>query len=410
MRSGLRKRLAVTIWLVALVAACGPASSSGPSASAPGPASAVASGSSVAGAPDRLALVPFATGLDQPVGIANAGDGSGRLFVTEQGGVVRVVAPDGSVRPAPFVDLGDRVLSGGERGLLGLAFHPGFPGDGRVYVDYTRRPDGATVVSELTATADRADPSSERVLLLIPQPYANHNGGQLAFGPDGYLYVGTGDGGSGGDPHGNAQNTHVLLGKILRLDVDGPPASGRAYAIPRANPFAAGGSDPGGGAPEIWAFGLRNPWRFGFDAANGDLYIGDVGQSSWEEIDRQPAGATGARNYGWNVMEGRHCYQGSCDPSGYVEPVAEYGHDAGCAVVGGYVYRGKAQPALDGTYVFGDDCSGTVFTIPAGAASASPHPALDSGRRISAFGTAEDGELYLADLSGGGIYRVVLPS
>jgi len=201
----------------------------------------------------------------------------------------------------------------------------------------------------------------------------------------------------------------VLLGKILRIDVDAAPAQGRAYAIPDANPFAAGGTDPGGGAPEIWAYGLRNPWRFSFDPANGDLYIGDVGQGSWEEIDRQPGDSPGGENYGWNVMEGRHCYSGSCDQRPYVKPVTEYGHDKGCAVVGGYVYRGSAQPALAGVYVFGDDCSGTVFTLQVDEGTTTAKPVLDSGKQISAFGSGEDGEIYLADLGGGGIYRLVVP-
>jgi glucose/arabinose dehydrogenase len=360
--------------------------------------------------PAHLALEPVATGLDHPIGITNAGDGSGRLFVNEQGGTVRVVERGGTVRADPFLDLTDRVLSGGERGLLGLAFHPGFPADGRIYVDYTRKPDGATVVSELTATAERADPSSERVLLLISQPFANHNGGQLAFGPDGDLYIGMGDGGSGGDPSGNGQNTNVLLGKILRIDVDAPAASGKAYAIPPGNPFAAGGIRPGGGAPEIWAYGLRNPWRFSFDPANGDLYIGDVGQGSWEEVDRQPGDSSGGENYGWNVMEGRHCYNGSCDQRPYVMPIAEYGHDKGCAITGGAVYRGSAQPALDGVYVFGDYCSGTVFTLQVDEGTVTPKAVLASGKQVSAFGTGEDGEIYLADLGGGGIYRVTVGS
>ncbi len=400
-----RNGLACAIGLALLLASCtGP----GPSGSGAAP-SGGSTNPPLASGPDHLDLEPFASGLAHPVGITNAGDGSGRLFVTEQGGAVRVVAADGSLRDAPFVNLGDRIVSGGERGLLGFAFHPGFPENGRIYVDYTRKTDGATVVSELSATGDRADPASERVLLVIPQPFANHNGGQLAFGPDGFLYIGTGDGGSGGDPRGNGQNTNVLLGKILRIDVDGPPTQGRAYAIPDTNPFASGGSDPGGGAPEIWAYGLRNPWRFSFDPANGDLYIGDVGQGSWEEIDRQPGDSPGGENYGWNVMEGRHCYSGSCDQRPYVKPIAEYGHDRGCAVVGGYVYRATAQPALRGVYLFGDDCSGTVFTLQVDEGTTTAKPVLDSGKQISAFGTGEDGEIYLADLAGGGIYRLVVP-
>ena len=357
------------------------------------------------GDPDHLRLEPFARGLDRPISVTNAGDGSGRLFANEQGGVIRVIGPDGAVRAQTFLDIRGLVLSGGERGLLGLAFHPGFPGQPRIFVDYTRVPDGATVIAEFRATADRADPASQRVLLLIPQPFANHNGGQLAFGPDGYLYIGMGDGGSGGDPFGNGQNRRALLGKILRIDVDSAPASGKAYAIPRDNPFA-GGIHPGAGAPEVWSYGLRNPWRFTFDAANGNLYIGDVGQGSWEEIDRQPADSRGGENYGWNVMEGDHCFRAGCDESPYVKPIAEYGHDQGCAVIGGYVYRGTRQPILRGVYVFSDNCSGILFTLQVDTGRNAPKVVLDSGESISSFGVGDDGEIYAADL-GGGISRLV---
>jgi len=358
------------------------------------------------GDPDHLSLEPFARGLDRPINLTSAGDGSGRLFANEQDGVIRVIGPNGAVRAQPFLDIRSLVLSGGERGLLGLAFHPGFPDQPRIFVDYTRVPDGATVIAEFRATADRADPASQRVLLLIPQPFANHNGGQLAFGPDGYLYVGMGDGGSGGDPFGNGQNTRALLGKILRIDVDGAPASGKAHAIPRDNPFASGGIRPGAGAPEVWAYGLRNPWRFSFDAADGDLYIGDVGQGSWEEIDRQPAGSRGGENYGWNAMEGDHCYRSGCDPGRYVKPIAEYGHDQGCAVIGGYVYRGTQQPILRGVYVFSDNCSGILWTLQVDAGRLAPKLVLDGGESISSFGVGDNGEIYAADL-GGGISRLV---
>jgi glucose/arabinose dehydrogenase len=359
-----------------------------------------------------LRLELLADGLSDPIGITSAGDGSGRLFVNERGGRIRVIGPDGDLRGDPFVDLSNRLVAGSERGLLGLAFHPDFATNRRLFVHYSRAGDGATVVSELRASADleRAEAGSERILFTVAQPFANHNGGQLAFGPDGYLYIGLGDGGGAGDPIGNAQNPNVLLGKILRIDVDGEPQGRRAYALPPDNPYGVDGSQPGAGLPEIWAIGLRNPWRFSFDPSGGDLYIGDVGQGSYEEIDRQPGSSTGGENYGWNIMEGRHCYSGGCDASGLVEPIAEYTHDFGCSVTGGYVYRGLAQPALRGTYVYADYCSGIVFTLPAGGGDEAGRQVLESDLAISSFGTDEDGELYLSDLAGGGIYRVLVDS
>jgi glucose/arabinose dehydrogenase len=358
--------------------------------------------------PDRLRLELVVDGLQDPIGLTTAGDGSGRLFVNERGGVVRVIGSEGRLQDRPFVDLSGRIAAGGERGLLGLAFHPEFAGNRRLFVHYSRAGDGSTVVSELTASADlrTADPGSERVLLTVPDPFVNHNGGQLAFGPDGYLYIGLGDGGGGGDPLQNAQNREVLLGKILRIDVDGRDG-GRPYAIPPDNPFGPRGADPGAGRPEIWAIGLRNPWRFSFDPDGGDLYIGDVGQGSWEEINRQPADSVGGENYGWNVMEGRHCYGGDCDQTGYVKPIAEYSHDLGCSVTGGYVYRGTAQPELNGVYLFGDFCSGIVFTLQVDEGTIDPKRVLDSGLGIASFGTDEDGEIYLVDI-GGGVHHVLV--
>jgi glucose/arabinose dehydrogenase len=356
--------------------------------------------------PDRLRVELRTAGLTDPIGITHAGDGSGRLFVNERAGRVRVITEDGSLLEEPFVDLSNRVLFGNERGLLGLAFHPDFAANGRLFVHYSRAGDGATVVSELQASADRgsADPGSERQLLSVAQPFANHNGGQLAFGPDGYLYIGLGDGGSGGDPLGNGQNRNVLLGKILRLDVDRRPA-GDPYGIPRDNPFADAGADPGAGLPEIWAYGLRNPWRFSFDPEGGALYIGDVGQGSWEEINRQPGDSGGGENYGWSVMEGRHCFQADCDQAPYVKPIAEYSHEFGCSVTGGHVYRGNEYPELDGVYVFADYCSGIFFTLQIDEGTISPKQVLDSELRVTAFGVSETGELLVADLNGG-IYRV----
>ncbi|HEX2140823.1 MAG TPA: PQQ-dependent sugar dehydrogenase, partial [Candidatus Limnocylindria bacterium] len=345
----------------------------------------------------------------EPIGITHAGDGSGRLYVNGRTGLVQIVEPDGTVRGEPFVDISDRVQAGGERGLLGLVFHPDFERNRRLFVHYSRAGDGATVVSELRAQDSlRADAGSERVLLSAAQPFPNHNGGQLAFGPDGYLYIGLGDGGGGGDPFDNAQNLDVILGKVLRIDVDGRATGGRQYAIPRDNPFAADGSQPGAGAPEVWASGLRNPWSFSFDREGGDLYIADVGQNAWEEVNRQPGDSRGGENYGWDVMEGRHCYQDGCDQTGYVKPIAQYGHDLGCSVTGGHVYRGRAQPQLNGVYVFADYCSGLVFTLQVDEGTRTPKVVLESGLRVTAIGTDEDGEIYLADLAGGAIHRVLV--
>ncbi len=405
------KRTAAAAVIALMVAGCaspttGPsvsAATSSPSAAAtdlasPSPSPTVAPLTGVT-------LDEVVTGLSNPVGITNAGDGSGRLFVNERAGRIRVVTAGGEL--TDFVDLSDRVEAGGERGLLGVAFHPDFASNGRVFVHYSRKGDGATVISELTASADRssADPASERIIFTLDQPFANHNGGEIAFGPDGYLYIGLGDGGSGGDPFGNGQNRQVLLGKILRIDVDGPHAAGKQYAIPATNPYAPGGIAPGGGLPEIWAFGLRNPWRFSFDRDTDDLYIGDVGQNAWEEIDRQPGGSDGGENYGWNVFEATHCF-GLCDTVTQVAPVAEYSHGDGCSVTGGDVYRGTTQPSLVGTYLFSDYCSGTIWTLPADA-SLTPRVLLESGLSVSSFGEGEDGEIYLVDLSGGGLYRVL---
>ncbi len=256
---------------------------------------------------------------------------------------------------------------------------------------------GDTVIARYLASGDRADPASEVILLRIPQPFANHNGGALAFGPDGYLYIGTGDGGSGGDPQGNGQSVNTLLGKILRLDVDG----GEPYAVPADNPFAGSG----GGAPEIWAYGLRNPWRIAFDGPTGDLYIGDVGQNRWEEIDVVPAGAPGGANFGWNVREGLHAYAGDSS-AGLVDPAAEYSHDLGCSVTGGVVVRDPALPAWDGTYLYGDYCSGRVWGLRRSADGAWLNgPLFETGVSISSFGEGSDGRVYLLDYAGT-IYRL----
>jgi len=303
------------------------ATTSAPAAPAPSSSTAtIPSAANPSGFPNPQAYVwqPVATNLDQPIGIFNAGDGSNRLFIIEQTGKIRILK-DGLLLTAPFLDITDRVGSNGsERGLLGLAFHPNYAQNSNFSVNYTDKA-GNTVIARFSVSKNdpnQADPNSEFRLLHIQQPYPNHNGGEVDFGPDGFLYLGLGDGGSQGDPHGNGQSLNTLLGKILRIDVD----HGQPYAIPSDNPFAKGG-----GKPEIWAYGLRNPWRFYFDRQTGDLYIGDVGQDLWEEIDFLPAGTPGGTNFGWNYFEGLHPYSNQPPPSGLVvvDPITEYGHDLG---------------------------------------------------------------------------------
>jgi glucose/arabinose dehydrogenase len=352
-----------------------------------------------------IELEPVADGLESPLGVTNAGDGSGRIFVVEQGGRIRIVR-DGRLASEPFLDIGDRISSGGERGLLGLAFHPDYPKDPRLFVDYTDA-NGDTQVASYTvdpSDPDRADPDSEVRLLSIEQPYPNHNGGAVLFGPDGFLYVSTGDGGSGGDPHGNGQSLGTLLGKILRIDVGSGGGGASAYSVPNDNPFV--GRDDA--RPEIWLYGLRNPWRMSFDRANGDLWIGDVGQGEWEEIDVVRAGTSG-QNFGWNRMEGSHCFRpaSGCDTTDLVAPIAEYGHDVGCTVIGGNVYRGSDQPRLVGGYVFADYCSGRIWAI-AAASDGSTEPVLvaETGATLSSFGEDEEGELFATDLSSGQLLRI----
>ena len=382
---------------------------------APGPPT-VAASASAAGGPSsvpgsgRIALQKVAGGFDQPVFVTHAGDGSGRLFVVEQPGRIRVVR-DGTVLATPFLDIGGQLSCCGERGLLGLAFAPGFGRTSEAFfVDYTDA-NGDTVIARGTAgqgdDVDHAQGGTVSPLLHIGQPFPNHNGGMLAFGPDGDLYVGMGDGGSGGDPQGNGQRLDTLLGKILRLDVTSDPGSATALA-PASNPFVG----RAGARPEIWAYGMRNPWRFSFDRATGDLWVGDVGQDRWEEVDVARAADGGERglDFGWNRMEGTHCFGAifGCDQAGLTLPVAEYDHAAGdCAVIGGYVYRGSAVPGLAGTYLFGDECSGTIRALDAARpADQAPRVVLETGRAISSFGEDEAGELYLTDLASGDLLRV----
>lgn len=344
--------------------------------------------------------------LKQPVYATTAGDGSGRLFVVEKQGRI-IIVRDGVPLPTPFLDITSLVgSSGSEQGLFSVAFHPRFTSNGLFYVDYTDK-QGNSVIARYQVSAenpDLADPGSAATLLYVEQPAPNHNGGQVLFGPDGYLYIGFGDGGRAGDPWGNAQNLGVLLGKLLRVDVDG----GFPYAIPPDNPFV----NRPGARPEIWAYGLRNPWRFSFDRATGDLFIADVGQNAFEEIDLQRAGAGGGQNYGWNVMEGFHCYPASkpCDPSPYVPPIAEYGRDGGCSITGGYVYRGMRYPQLQGYYFYGDYCSGRVWALREEAPDQwHQYELLDTALNISSFGQDEDGELYLTSLSDNGLYQLAAP-
>ena len=346
-----------------------------------------------------ISLTLVTGGFVSPVAIANAGDGSGRIFVAEQGGAIRIIR-NGVVVPQPFLNISSLVTAGGEQGLLGLAFPPGFSARQNVYVNYINRTGiGNTVVARfgIGGNPDLADRASRQELLTIVQPFVNHNGGQLAFGPDSLLYIGSGDGGSGGDPLGNGQNTASLLGKILRLDVLSAPAP----AIPGGNPFGN----------EIWAYGLRNPWRFSFDRQTGDLYLADVGQATREEVNFQPAGSGAGANYGWNIMEGSLCFlnPGLCSSAGLTLPVAEYDHSLGnCSVTGGYVYRG-IDASLRGMYLYGDFCSGRIWGLRHNGVVWENRLLLDSALLISSFGEDEGGELYVADFGAGAIFRISAP-
>jgi glucose/arabinose dehydrogenase len=358
------------------------------------------SGETAALAAPRIELAPVLGGLEEPVYVTHAGDGTGRLFVVEQPGGIKVRSTEGAA-PAVFLDIRSRVRFGGEQGLLGLAFHPGYATNGRFYVNYTRQPDGATVIAEYRVSPGDPDAAAtdERVLLVIPQPFANHNGGMIAFGPDGFLYIGMGDGGAGLDPDRRAQDVTDLLGKILRIDVDPPPGFPAPYASPPDNPFAG----PHPGRDEIYAWGFRNPWRFSFDRVTGALYAGDVGQSTREEVDVVGRGG----NYGWPILEGSLCLGlgGSCATPGLVGPVAEYAHGNGrCAVTGGYAYRGDAGTLPAGAYTFADYCTGEIFLLQDGVSSL----LLDTGLALSSFGEDAAGELYVTSL-GGTLHRLVNP-
>jgi glucose/arabinose dehydrogenase len=364
-----------------------------------------------------LSLELVVGGLSDPLIIANAGDGSGRLFIGEQDGLVWIW--DGNqLLSTPFLDVTAQSVSGGEQGLLGLAFDPDFEANGLLYVHYSAPDDTGdpqidhfTTISRFTvdgADPNQVDPTSEAVLLRYPQPYWNHNGGGIVFGPDDFLYVGLGDGGSVGDPANRAQNVNQLLGKILRIDPQGddfPSNPNRNYSIPPGNPFV--GSP---GEDEIWALGLRNPWRFSFDRSTGDLFIGDVGQYDWEEIDLEPAASPGGANYGWRCYEGNHPYNttGCGAPGEYVFPILEYSHGQGCSVTGGYRYRGVAFPNLQGTYLYADYCTGTIWGATTDGSTWSSAPLLASLLNVSTFGEDEAGELYLAAHGiPGAVYRII---
>jgi glucose/arabinose dehydrogenase len=345
--------------------------------------------------PGSFRWVLVADGLQSPLDLQHAGDE--RLFVAEQRGVIRVME-EGALQAEPFLDIQDIVNDGGsEQGLLGLAFHPDFVENGRFFVNYTDS-SSHTVVARMQASSEalKVDPNSLQVIIRFEQPFANHNGGGLAFGPDGYLYIGTGDGGSANDPMGNGQNLNTLLGKLLRLDVD----SSEPYTIPPDNPFANGG-----GLPEIWAYGLRNPWRFVFDRLTGDLYTGDVGQNKWEEVNFQPAQALGGANYGWSLREGAHPFTSEIT-EGLTDPIAEYSHSQGCSVTGGVVVRQASLPEWDGVYLYGDYCSGAVWGLLHQPDGSWENAVLfDTNFSISSFGEDVNARVYLVDHEGA-VYRL----
>jgi len=372
----------MALLLASLLTGCGSKSTAPPISGGPIPA---------------LVLTPVVSGLTSPVDLQFPNDGSGRMFIVQQAGSIRIVN-NGSLVATPFLDITAKVSSGGEMGLLGLAFHPQFMQNHLFYVHYDRTVAGQiqSVIAEYQVSAgdaNLADPNSERILLTVNQPFSNHKGGQIVFGPDGFLYIGFGDGGSGGDPMGNGQNLQTMLAKMLRIDVNSQ-SSGKQYAIPPSNPFANGG-----GLPEIFAYGLRNPWRFSFERGGTRLFVGDVGQDAFEEVDLLESG----KNYGWNVMEGLHCYNPAtgCNMTGLTMPIVEYPHAEGEAVMGGFVYKGAAISGLSGAYVFGDYISGTMWKLvesPPGTWTRST--LLSTGRNISSFGQDTAGELYVVDYSG----------
>ncbi|MCA9859319.1 MAG: PQQ-dependent sugar dehydrogenase [Thermomicrobiales bacterium] len=347
-----------------------------------------------------IGFEPIFDGLSSPVGYVDANDGSGRFFIVEQDGRV-LVSNGGELLDTPFLDIRTTISTGSEQGLLSIALDPGFGDNGRVFVSFTDT-EGDSQVVRYSVRADdpnQLDPETAVTILSLDQPYPNHNGGDIVFGPDGYLYLGFGDGGSQGDPENRAQNPSELLGKILRIDVGGDQ---EPYGIPADNPFV----DDSSFAPEVFAWGLRNPWRLSFDRETGDLWIGDVGQSAIEEIDLIPTGTSG-QNFGWNIFEGTECYAGECDESGLTMPVEQYTHEYGCSVTGGYVYRGASIPDLVGTYLFADYCTGYLWgLVPNGDGTYTATDFIETSMNPSSFAQDASGELYILDLNGG-ISRVV---
>jgi len=392
-----RLPLLLGLLLLAMVSTgCG-GSYGSPPVPAPGPAS--------------FELLPVAAGFQNPLDIQQPRDGTGRLFVVEQGGRVQVIQSDLTRAASPFLDVSGRTgfTSGGEAGLLGLAFHPSFAQNRRFFVNYTRNVSGQlqSVISEFTASPNDpnvTDPNSENILFTVNQPFSNHNGGGLAFGPDGFLYIGLGDGGSAGDPQCHGQSLDTLLGKILRIDVDSPHSPGVNYAIPPGNPLL--GQNARG---EIWLYGLRNPYRFSFDAANGNLWIGDVGQNAFEEVDMLTPQQAGA-NMGWNLREGTHPFSASCTQTGSMltDPVFDYDRSQGDqTVIGGRVYHGTKMPALAGRYVFGDFVSGRVWSLERNGQSWTRSSlTATAGFDLAAIGEDLSGELYVARYSSGVIARL----
>ena len=357
----------------------------------------------------QFTLEPIASGFQRALYVTHAGDDSGRLFVVQQNGLIRTIAPDGTILDTPFLDLSENIspeaLGNGysERGLLGLAFHPDYAENGQFFVNFTEIGSHDSILARYTVSddPDLADVTSQTILMRVPQPFGNHNGGHIAFGPDDYLYISLGDGGSAGDPLNSGQQPDTLLGTILRVDVN----SDEGYRIPPDNPFVGDAT----GADEVWAYGLRNVWRFSFDPLTGDMYLGDVGQNRWEEINVQAAGVGGV-NYGWNVLEASSPSSGAPPPANAVAPVAEYQHINGhCSVTGGYLYRGEAVPTLQQAYIYGDFCSGQLWSMyrtPGGDWASSP--LTDTPYTISSFGIDATGELYLVDYGqrgDGTVYR-----